>query len=138
MNNLSLTITSESGNIPKVENFIENLFNEFKLPKKLRGKITQSIIEAVNNAILHGNKQNPQKMVQLDAIKSYRKIIIMIEDEGEGFDCKNFPDPTIPNNPAKTAGRGLYLMRTLTDGLVFAKNGAKVVMIFSIINETGT
>lgn len=130
MNKLSLTITSELNNISKVESYIDQLFNEFKLSEKLRGKISLSIMEAVNNAILSGNKLNPQKMVKLDAAKNNRKIVIMVEDEGEGFDYKCLPDPTTSDNLMKATGRGLYLMITLTDKLLFMKNGSKVVMTF--------
>lgn len=120
--------------IRKVENFIENLICEFKLPEELRGRITLSIVEAVNNAILYGNKQNPQKMVKIHAVRSNKKITVTIEDEGEGFDFNHFPDPTTRENSEKATGRGLYLMKSLTDELLFAKNGAKVMMTISLPN----
>ena len=103
------------------------------MPEDIRGKITLSVIEAVNNSILYGNKQDLQKLVKLAAFKGCQKTIFTVEDEGEGFDFKNIPDPTTPENLEKATGRGLYLMTHLTDELLFAKNGAKVIMIFSLI-----
>lgn len=129
MNKLSLTITSELNNIREVEDFIEKTIEEFKLSGDLKGKITLSIIEAVNNSILYGNKQDLQKLVKLAAFKGHQKVIFTVEDEGEGFDFKNIPDPTTPENLEKARGRGLYLMTHLTDELLFVKNGAKVIMI---------
>lgn len=130
MNKLELSISSEIVNIKKVESFIEYFMDEFQIQEKLRGKIALSIVEAVNNAIICGNKQNPQKMVKLKAIKNTKRVIITIEDEGEGFDFKQIPDPTTPERLMQTTGRGLYLMVNLTDELLFAKNGAKVIMSF--------
>lgn len=130
MNKLELSIPSDLSNIPQAENFIEILINQYQLPEKLHGKISLSVIEAVNNAMLYGNKQNPSKMIKLTAVEGKQKIVITVEDEGEGFDFEHIPDPTTPENLMKISGRGLYLMVSLTDELLFAKNGAKVVMTF--------
>lgn len=130
MNKLELYIASVRDNLHLVEGFIENTIETFELEENIRGKITLSIIEAVNNSILSGNKENPEKLVKLVAVKGKERIIVTVEDEGEGFDFKNIPDPTTPENLMKATGRGLYLMIHLTDELLFAKNGAKVVMTF--------
>lgn len=60
------------------------------------------------------------------------KISVSVEDEGEGFDYENIPDPTLPDNIKKIAGRGLFLMKTLSDELEFEKGGAKVIMTFTV------
>lgn len=130
MNTLEFSIPSEIENIKKIENFIEYFIDEFQIQEKLRGKITLSVIEAVNNAIISGNKQNPQRTVKLKAMKNTKKVIVTVEDEGEGFDFKQIPDPTTPEMPMLATGRGLYLIVNLTDELSFARNGAKVIMSF--------
>lgn len=132
MNKLELVISSEVSNIVKVENFIENLTDYFELPNDLFGKVSLSLIEAVNNAILSGNKQQADKNVKIVAELNNGKFIVSVEDEGEGFDYENIPDPTLPDNLIKIAGRGLYLMRTLSDELEFEKGGAKVIMTFNV------
>lgn len=134
MNVLNLTIASEMNNIRMVENFIEKIIEEFELPQIQRGKLTLAVIEAVNNSILFGNRQDSRKTIKLVATKGRRKIVVTVEDEGDGFDFRNLPDPTTPDNLMKTTGRGLYLMVTLTDELLFARNGAKVVMTFLLTN----
>ena len=83
MNRLAVIITSELNNINKVEDFIERTIKEFKLSENLRGKITLAVIEAVNNSILYGNKQNPQKLVKLTAFKGHQRVIFTVEDGGE-------------------------------------------------------
>ena len=104
MNRLAVIITSELNNINKVEDFIERTIKEFKLSENLRGKITLAVIEAVNNSILYGNKQNPQKLVKLTAFKGHQRVIFTVEDGGEGFDFNNIPDPTTPENLIKVTG----------------------------------
>ena len=132
MNRLAVIITSELNNINKVEDFIERTIKEFKLSENLRGKITLAVIEAVNNSILYGNKQNPQKLVKLTDFKGHQRVIFTVEDGGEGFDFNNIPDPTTPENLIKVTGRGLFLMKKLTNELLFVQNGSKVIMTFSI------
>lgn len=132
MNKLELIISSEISNIVKVESFIESFTNSFNLPADLYGKVSLSVIEAVNNAILSGNQQQLDKSVKLVAELADNKFAVSVEDEGEGFDYENIPDPTLPDNIKKIAGRGLYLMKTLSDELIFEKNGAKVTMIFGL------
>ena len=132
MNKAVLSISSEVGNIIKVENFIESFSETFSLPPDLFGKISLSIIEAVNNAILSGNKLDASKQVCLEAWEENNKFHVSIEDEGKGFDYNHIPDPTLPDNILKDAGRGLYIMKTLSDELIFEKNGAKVTLIFDL------
>ena len=130
MSKSELTILSDLNNLPEVEDFIENLIDKFGIEENLRVRIMLPVIEAVNNAILFGNKKDSEKTVKLTADKNNQKIVITVEDEGEGFDFSHIPNPTTPENLMKTTGRGLYLMMTLTDNLVFTRIGAKVVMTF--------
>lgn len=132
MNKLNLSISSEVGNIVKVENFIESFGDTFGLKPELFGKISLPVIEAVNNAILSGNKLSPDKKVCLEAWKEKDKFYVSVQDEGEGFDYTNIPDPTLPDNIEKVAGRGLYVMKTLSDELLFENNGAKVTLVFNL------
>lgn len=132
MNRLEISIPSEIGNIVKIENFIEAFTTRFNLPSKLFGRISLSVIEAVNNAILSGNKRDVNKRVTVTAEKAENCFRVKVADEGEGFDYTRIPDPTQPGNLDKVTGRGLYLMRSLSDGLVFENNGATVTLIFNL------
>lgn len=130
MSKSELTIFSDLNNLPEVEDFIENLIDKFGIEENLRVRIMLPVIEAVNNAILFGNKKDSKKTVKLTAAMNNREMIITVEDEGEGFDFSHIPNPTTPENLMKTTDRGLYLMMTLTDNLLFTRNGAKVEMTF--------
>ena len=132
MNKLNLSISSEVGNIVKVENFIESFGDTFGVKPEFFGTISLPVSEAVNNAILSGNKLSPDKKVCLEAWKEKDKFYVSVQDEGEGFDYTNIPDPTLPDNIEKVAGRGLYVMKTLSDELLFENNGAKVTLVFNL------
>lgn len=132
MNKLEISISSEISNIVKVENFIESFTAHFQLSPELFGKISLSVIEAVNNAILSGNKRHAEKKVTLIAEKTDTQFKVTVSDEGEGFDYTNIPDPTLPDNINKVTGRGLFIMKSLSDELAFDRNGASVTLIFNL------
>jgi serine/threonine-protein kinase RsbW len=77
--------------------------------------IDMAVREAVTNAVLHGNRQDEAKTVEI-ALKSLPGVIeITVRDRGEGFDPGSVPDPTDPQNIMKTSGRGILFMRTFMD-----------------------
>ena len=96
------------------------------------GKISLCVIEAVNNAILYGNKLDSSKHVKFSVYEEEKRLFVAVKDEGEGFDYSYIPDPTLPDNIEKDAGRGLYLMKTLSDDLIFEDGGSKVTMVFNL------
>ncbi|MDR1756656.1 MAG: ATP-binding protein [Culturomica sp.] len=132
MNKIELRISSRVENIVQVEQFIETFETTFGLTPEVFGKISLSVIEAVNNAILFGNRQAADKYVTVSAWKEELQFFVSVADEGEGFDYSVIPDPTLPDNVVKVAGRGLYLMKILSDDLVFENGGAKVTLVFNL------
>ena len=137
MNHFSLTIASEPDNIGKVENFIEYIVEEFQIPDKFYARIALPVIEATTNSILFGNKKDPQKTVKLYATKGSRKIVITVEDEGEGIDFSKLPNFSDTNEFLERTGRGLYLMVNLPDKLMFTHNGTKVIMTYFLDKVIG-
>jgi serine-protein kinase rsbW len=136
MKKQTLIITSEIGNIIGVQYFIEQLVNEIELEGKIFDRINSAIVEAVNNAILHGNHNDKTKLVIIEAEIDKDTITISVRDEGEGFDYSNITDPTIPENITKATGRGLYLIKTLSDNLEFLNHGSQVIMVFFLNSES--
>ncbi|MDX2414102.1 MAG: ATP-binding protein [Bacteroidales bacterium] len=128
-----IDINSEITNIRKIENVIDDLSSELKINRDAYGKILVATLEAVNNAIIHGNKTDKSKYVKVgfDLKKSY--LAITVEDEGSGFNPGKIPDPTAPGNIEKLHGRGIYLMRNLADDIEFNPNGNLVKMTFNIV-----
>ena len=133
---LKCSLPSILSNLTKVENFLDKMMDDFQIPSSLQGRISLSVIEAVNNSILHGNKRNPEKMITI-LVREYRaRITVTIKDEGEGFDYTDIPDPTAPENIMKACGKGLYLMSSLSDELTFHSNGSEVAMSFLLDKQS--
>jgi serine/threonine-protein kinase RsbW len=91
-----------------------------------------SLTEAVNNAIIHGNKNDETKKVQIYAHRKENGVAFCVTDEGAGFNHNRVPDPTCAEKLECCGGRGVYIMKTLADKIVFADNGSTVEMYFSI------
>ena len=127
-----LKISSATENIFLVEKFIEEACEKFHITEEHYGNILIAITEAVNNAIQHGNKSNPNKNILITLTSEKNKISFTIEDEGNGFDFSNIPDPTNPENIEKPNGRGVFLMRNLADNVCFFDKGKKVELDFNI------
>ncbi|PXX97157.1 ATP-binding protein [Marinifilum breve] len=125
-----MVFPSELENISRVERLIDDISSSYNLSSEIYGKISVAIIEAVNNAILHGNRLDVSKNVKVEFNIDEEAIQFIVEDEGSGFDFENIPDPTLPENIEKTHGRGIFLMNHLADDIEFCENGALVDMKF--------
>ena len=128
----SIEIGSDLNNIPKVESLIDQVCDELSLSEDYYGNILIAVTEAVNNAIIHGNKNEDTKIVKVDVSKINSSLILSVADQGDGFDFENLPDPTAPENLEKPDGRGIFLMKNLSDGVDFDSNGSKVSITFAV------
>jgi len=131
--NKSLRISSKAENIVLVEKFVDEVCATFKVNEDSYGNILVALTEAVNNAILHGNKNDPAKSVEISFKYSSEQISFTIKDEGPGFDYDHLPDPTDPQNIEKLNGRGVFLMRNLADKVSFDDNGSTVILDFKLL-----
>ena len=82
-------------------------------------KLMVSLTEAVNNAIVHGNKSNPKKKVRVICDCLPELLEFTITDEGKGFRPDKVKNPLHEENLLRTSGRGIFLMRTLMDKVEF-------------------
>ena len=128
MDSIHIQIPSLIDNIRMIESFIDNARERFHLEDDIYGNIMIAVTEAVNNAIKHGNKGDKNKNVSLTLSLDNNTISFKVEDEGHGFDYTNLPDPTAPENLEKPGGRGIFLMKHLSDDVTF-KNGGNVVLL---------
>jgi len=94
--------------------------------------IDMAVREAVTNAVLHGNRQDENKTVDI-VLKSLPDAVeISVHDQGHGFNPENVPDPTATENLLKTSGRGIFFMRTFMDEvywLIRPEGGTTVRML---------
>ena len=128
-----ISIESQVENLRIVENAIDETTNVIGISQDSYGKILVSAMEAVNNAILHGNKSNPEKIVNIEITYEKKELKIKVTDEGSGFRPEEVPDPTIPENIEALNGRGIYLMSHLADNIKYNKKGNEVTMTFKNI-----
>jgi serine/threonine-protein kinase RsbW len=128
----SIKFASRYENLAIAEKLINDVSEQFQLPEDYYGNILVAVTEAVNNAIQHGNKSNPDKNIEVAFKKQLNKLHFTIKDEGEGFDFENIPDPTDPANIEKINGRGVFLMKNLADQVEFSENGKVVSLQFEL------
>ena len=85
--------------------------------------------EAFVNAVKHGNRQDPNKLVRITADLSSKEARFSIEDEGEGFNVAEIPDPRDPSNLFKTSGRGVLLIYNIMDEVAYNDRGNRLTMV---------
>jgi len=131
-NTLSLRINSVADEIYRVEEFIDAIKQKWELPEDVYGNAMICVTEAVNNAINHGNKNDPQKNVTVNAEKMDDRIKVRVSDEGDGFDPSELPDPLAAENLLKNSGRGVFIMEQMADETNYINNGSTVELTFRL------
>ena len=128
----TIQIVSSIENIPLVEQFVDELYNEHQFSKEIYGNVLISLIELANNAIIHGNKKDTTKTVTINAIVEDNTLICQVKDEGSGFDFLNLPNPIAKENIEKPFGRGIFFVKHLSDQCHFFDNGSLVEVHFNL------
>jgi serine/threonine-protein kinase RsbW len=125
-----LVIPSSLDHLSEVDHFAERMVKKLALPKEILDDVAISATEAVNNAILHGNKGNAGKKVTIRFYLCAQYLRLVVRDEGSGFAPESVPDPRQQQNLLKTSGRGLLIMRYLMDRVSFQRrrNGMSIIM----------
>ncbi len=117
-----LRIPSDPAEINSVEAFLQTFVDEAGLNEDLAGDVLIAGTEAVNNAILHGNRSQPELQVLIRIECRGDELRMEISDQGGGFDDRKNPDPTTPEHFMEDSGRGLLIIRHFMDGLHFEKH----------------
>ena len=128
----TIRIGSAIENLRVVENAIDALTSDAGISQDSYGKILIGTLEAVNNAIVHGNKSDLNKFVEVKFQLENKNLEVTVTDEGKGFKPSEIPDPTRPENIELLAGRGVFLMSKLADNIKFNIIGNSVTMTFKI------
>jgi len=130
MKSIKISIPSLIENIKIIESFIDNAREKFDINDDIYGNIMISVTECISNAIIHGNESNKNKLVHLELLIEDELLKFIIEDEGAGFDFNEQQDPTAPENIEKPGGRGIFLIKHLSDDVKFEDGGKKTVLSF--------
>jgi serine/threonine-protein kinase RsbW len=97
--------------------------------KPERSNLFIALDEAFVNAVKHGNKFDTQKLVRIAAEISGKEARFTIEDQGEGFDVNNIPDPLDPENLFKSSGRGVLFIYNIMDEVAYNERGNRLTMV---------
>ena len=127
---LRLTLPSD---IRLVEDVVEivarHLEERFVDRHTVHFNLRVALSEALINAIIYGNGEDDRKGVALRVLFGRHAVEMEVTDEGDGFDYRILPDPTLPGNRLRPCGRGVFLIRQLVDEVRFNDTGNSICMI---------
>lgn len=116
----------------KVEQFVEEISEEFLLYGNYFGNILMAVTEAVKNSIIHGNEQDRNKLVRITVENNKEGLWISVSDEGEGFDFKKYSNQGNEKLAFGAEKNGIVLIQALADEVKFRNNGSIIEMLFRI------
>lgn len=125
---------SDPKEIAKVEPFLQKINKATRMDDGTFYRLLVAGTEAINNGILHGNKSDPSKSVFATCTVDSRTLVFLVRDQGRGFKPEDVPDPLEEKNLLKTSGRGIFLMRSLMDKVVFTvtREGTEVELVIDM------
>ena len=131
---LILELPSERKSINEVEPALSGFRKKYNIRDDVYYNILIAFTEAVNNAIIHGNKLNVKKKVSFSIEKNLDELLICVSDEGLGFNPQQVADPRHPENILKDNGRGIFLIKELSSSVEFniSEKGSVIIMHFKI------
>jgi len=134
LDHYQLELESDPNNLITAEEFVNYFAKDLGIDEDKMSGLMLSVTEATTNAIVHANKCDPSKKVNIDVFVKDGYVTIKIKDEGTGFDPSKVPDPTDPENLLKDSGRGLYLMKIYMDELKFnvTPTGTETILIMKM------
>ena len=116
--------------IPPVVEQIMEVIREQGCAEQSEFEIEVSLYEALANAVEHGCRHDPEKVVEVVvACEEHRGMIIVVRDPGPGFDPETVPSPIVGENLYADGGRGIFLINQLMDEVRYEKNGTEIWMI---------
>ena len=128
----NIVFFSERSNINIIEQLVDEISEKLEISPEMYGNIMVCTVEAVRNAIIHGNRLDPNKEVFVEFESLENELSFKFRDEGRGFDFSNIPDPTASENLEKPYGRGIFLIRNLSDKTEFTMQGTEIKITFNI------
>ena len=126
-----LIIPSSLDQIEIVEKATEKTADKMNFSEEEKDSLAIAVTEAVNNAILHGNKQDKNKKVRVRFELEKTRLTVRIKDEGPGFNPENVSDPLAPENLLKESGRGIFILSSLMDEIKyeFDDKGTEIILV---------
>jgi serine/threonine-protein kinase RsbW len=127
---LSVTLSADRDAVDPVVRSVMNAVREMKCAPGHEDDIELALTEALANAVVHGAKNDPSKIIECDvACADKQGILIIVRDPGTGFDPTKIANPCHGENIYASHGRGIYLINQLMDEVQFHKNGTEIHML---------
>lgn len=127
---LSVTLSADRDAVDPVVRSVMKVVRETECASGREDDIELALTEALANAVVHGARSDPSKIVECDvACDKNRGMLIVVRDPGPGFDPSKIPDPCNGENIYSHHGRGIFLINQLMDEVRFHKNGTEIHMI---------
>ena len=128
--NLKVTLAADQNAVAPVVQGIMEIVRKMQVAVGKEEAIELALTEALANAVIHGAKADPSKIIECDVgCDESRGMLIVVRDPGEGFDPATIPSPMHGENIYAEHGRGIYLINQLMDEVKFLKNGTEIHMI---------
>jgi serine/threonine-protein kinase RsbW len=127
---LSIQMSADHNAVDSVVQSIMEVVAEMECAGDKETAIELALTEALANAVVHGAKADPSKVIECDvACDENHRMLIVVRDPGEGFDPSTIPNPVMGENLYSNHGRGIYLINQLMDEVKYLKNGTEIQMI---------
>lgn len=126
---MKTNIANDSHLLKAVSNKLIQQLKENGVQEEIIFDIHVGFEEALRNAMIHGNQQDSEKKVLVETEVTGESVTILVEDEGEGFEPGELPDPTHGDNLLRESGRGVYLIKHLMDEVRYENGGRRVIMV---------
>jgi len=124
----SISIASRPEEFEKIESALMRYLSGYPHDENFLFSVRLAVEEAVTNAIKHGNAEDPSKRVSVRFGVNDTKVVIVVEDEGEGFNLEDIPDCTEEGRIELPHGRGILLMRSFMDSVTYNDKGNIVTL----------
>lgn len=129
LENIEFELPSTTSLMHIVLDYLMKRVEKLGVIKPEESNLFVALDEAFVNAVKHGNKFDVNKLVRISASVSKEEAKFTVEDEGEGFDVKNIPDPLDPQNLFKTSGRGVLFIYNIMDEVSYNDRGNRLTMV---------
>jgi serine/threonine-protein kinase RsbW len=126
---LKFTIGSQPAACRDVQTAVLEELERQGFSHESRYSVNLALCEAIINAMKHGNHHDPDKKVHVSAKVSSKRVEIVVEDEGAGFDRNMVEDPRRAENLHKTHGRGILLIEASMDKVQWSHGGRRLKMV---------
>ena len=126
---IDIELPSDLSLMNTVLEYLLDRVDKIGLIKAEQSNLFVALDEAFVNAIKHGSRNDPTKLVRITAELSPREAIFTVEDEGDGFDVREIPDPCDPANLFKSSGRGVLLIYNIMDEVEYSERGTRLRMV---------